>query len=211
LPSVCKNSFKIFCRDCFSSYIVWFIIGFIIYYSIYHWRFIFPSILNDSFAGEYARTKIIFSLFKIPHSMPFSLLMFLLRNLLFSEGFTFTCLFFILDNLQCSFFVACVVVLMIICSLGQVCLVSWRHSVPQWESPFLRFGKFFAIILLNNTIGLDLFSFFNGMIHRFVLFMELLNSYVFLSQLFSLLSKKSAFFFNMYSGFKSWDSVFYLF
>jgi hypothetical protein len=137
------------------------------------------------------------SVLKIPHSMPFLFLRYLLRNLLLMGFPLYIIWFFSLLAFSILSFFSVLVVLMIICC-GEVLIYSCVFSVLEasckWIGiSFLRFGKFSAIILLN-ILCIPL-----SMIFRFCLLMELVSSCVFLLQLLSLFSKySSVFFFNMF-------------
>jgi hypothetical protein len=81
--------------------------------------------------------------------------------------------------------------------LDQVCLVSWRLSVPK-EQIFLEIWEIFCFYLLNILcIFLACSSSPSSMtmILRLGLLMESLSSYIFLSQLLSCLTKISSVFF----------------
>jgi hypothetical protein len=79
---------------------------------------------------------------------------------------------------------------------------------------FSRFGKIFAIILLNIfyiPLAWTPFPSSMSMIHRFGLLIESQSSCIYLLQLLSLLPKILLFFLYIYFVFEHWNSVFLLF
>jgi hypothetical protein len=111
-----------------------------------------------------------YSVPKIPHSMPFLLLRFLLRNLLlFSWVYLIHSLFFLSYRLKYSFSVPCACFNDNILwgdSIVEVCLVFWRLPVPEWGKTLSRLGTFSVIILLN-MLHISLFNAHDSQVQSF--------------------------------------------